>query len=98
MMKGLGREFGRRLREIRIERDLSLKQLAGRSGVSLSSLGRYERGRSFPSLDGAVSLAEALEVTVDYLATGAGPKRRASPIALRVERALEAIDSLPSNV
>ncbi len=91
-------EFGERLREIREERSLSMKQLAGRSGVSLSALGRYERGKRFPGLDSAVLLAEALDVPVDYLATGRGPKHSLPPATARIEEALAAIESMPSTV
>ncbi len=95
MAKAQRREFGRRLRKTRIDRGFSMKQLAGRVGISLSALGRYELGRRFPGLDSAVSLAEALDVPVDYLATGKGPEHRISPFTARVEEALEAIESLP---
>jgi transcriptional regulator with XRE-family HTH domain len=95
MTKADRREFGRRLREIRLDRPLSLKQLAGRAGVSLSALGRYERGRTVPGLDAAVALAEALDVSIDYLATGKGPGRLNSSSSSLLERIIQAIESLP---
>ena len=97
MIKADRREFGERLREIRIERDLSMKQLAGRTGISLTALGRYERGRMYPGLDVAIILSSALDVSVDYLATGRGPRSRSSQ-SPRIERALQAIETLPSDL
>lgn len=98
MTKADRREFGGRLRDIRIERDLSMKQLAGRLGLSLTALGRYERGLMYPGLDVAVALSAALDVSVDYLATGRGSRAHGSPLLPRIERALQAIESLPQGL
>jgi len=95
MTKADRREFGERLREIRLDCSLSLKQLAGRAGVSLSALGRYERGRTVPGLDVAAALAEALDVSIDYLATGKGPRRRSFLSSSLLERIIQAVESLP---
>lgn len=40
-----------RLRELRSERDLRLKDVAARSGLSVPYLSDLERGRTNPSLD-----------------------------------------------
>ena len=94
------REFGGRLREVRADRSLSMKQLAGRVGVSLTVLGRYERGRVAPGMEVLVALGEALDVSIDYLATGVGPRRRtpSSPRADAIERIIEAINLLPRSL
>jgi transcriptional regulator with XRE-family HTH domain len=98
MTRAERKEFGERLREVRIDRSLSMKQLAARSGVSLTALGRYERGRSVPGLDVALALSKVLDVLVDYLATGEGPQRRSTSQSPRIERIIEAIESLPGEV
>ena len=59
-----------RLKEIRTARDLTLKELANRTGLSVSYLSDIERGRTNPSLNTLESLAIALEMTVIDLLTG----------------------------
>ena len=62
--KGL---VGKRLKEAREERGLSRGQLSKLSGVSINTLGNNERYFFEPSLYNAVCLAEALEVSLDWL-------------------------------
>ncbi|WP_119072001.1 helix-turn-helix domain-containing protein [Aggregatilinea lenta] len=59
-----------RLKEVRMARDLTLKALAERSGLSISYLSDIERGRTTPSLSTLESLATALEMTVIDFLTG----------------------------
>lgn len=68
--KGLGRspeermhrEIGARLRRARQERGLTLKQLASRTGLSLSQISQIERADSSASLSSLYRLAAALDV------------------------------------
>jgi XRE family transcriptional regulator, regulator of sulfur utilization len=59
-----------RLKEVRISRDLTLKGLAERTGLSVSYLSDIERGRTNPSLTTLETLAVALDITVLDLLTG----------------------------
>ena len=59
-----------RLKEVRTARQLTLKELAARSGVSVSYLSDLERGRTTPSLGTLELLATALAMTVIDLLTG----------------------------
>ena len=43
--------FGTRLHEWRTERHLTLKEVAGALGVSISIVSEWERGHRFPSVD-----------------------------------------------
>lgn len=45
----------------------SQTDLAEASGVSRVMIGKYERGEAVPSLDAAKKIADALEVSLDYL-------------------------------
>ncbi len=92
------KEFGKRLRDARALRSLSMKQLAARSDVSLTSLGRYERGNIVPGLDVVLALSKALDVSIDYLATGESPRRQSTSTSPRLERIIEAIECLPAEV
>lgn len=57
-------DVGGRLRELRQERDLSMRSLARLSGLSTNALSMIERGRTSPSVSTLYKLSEALEVPI----------------------------------
>jgi len=59
--------FGERLRQLRDEKDFSLRELADKIGVSAAFLSDIELGRRFPAEDKLVALADALSVDVAEL-------------------------------
>ena len=59
--------FGKRLREARERRGLSLKELAERAGAHVSNLSCYETGKRIPSLELFITIAGVLGVSADYL-------------------------------
>jgi transcriptional regulator with XRE-family HTH domain len=59
--------FGDRLAEIRRKKKISQDELAKKIGVHAPVIGRYERGEVKPSIEVAVKIAEALNVSLDYL-------------------------------
>ena len=75
--------LGAQLRALRKTRDLTLEQLAARSGVSAGLLSQVERGQGNPRFNTLVQVAHALSVPVASLfrseATG-------SPVVRRAER------------
>ncbi|GAW28553.1 helix-turn-helix domain-containing protein [Carboxydocella sp. ULO1] len=58
--------IGKRLHELRVEKQLSLRKLAKKSGISHSFLCDIERGRSQPSLDTLGKLADTLGVKIEF--------------------------------
>ena len=60
--------FGSRLREARLNKSRSRRELAEISGMSENSISLYERGQVEPSLFAATCLADALGVSLDWLA------------------------------
>jgi len=64
--------LGRILRQQRIMRELTLRQLSAMSGVSSSHLGRIERGERFPSARILRKLANPLGIAEGELFTLAG--------------------------
>lgn len=60
--------IGTRVREIRKFRRLTGKELAGLAVISQAELTNIEKGKRSPGFDIIEKLAEALEVTLDYLA------------------------------
>lgn len=62
--------IGQRLREIRREKGLTLKQLADSSGLTLTYLSDVERDQTRPSLKALLRIASALEVSMADLLSG----------------------------
>lgn len=59
--------FGERLTTVRKAKKISQDELAKRIGVHAPVIGRYERGEVKPSIEVATKIADALEVSLDYL-------------------------------
>lgn len=59
--------FGERLQKARKERKVSQDELAKMLGVHAPIIGRYERGEVKPSIEVAAKIADALDVSLDYL-------------------------------
>ena len=59
--------FAQRLKELRIENNLTQTQVAVKLGIRQQSYARYENGEGEPSLDTLVAIAKQYNVTVDYL-------------------------------
>jgi transcriptional regulator with XRE-family HTH domain len=70
-MAGMLDGFAQRLRELRKRNNLSQTELGQLAGLHYTHIGRFERGTSRPSGDTLKRLADALEVTSDYLLDGA---------------------------
>ena len=70
-----GTGLGPRLRLVRADRQLSVRELARRVGCSASLISQIERGVSVPSVGVLYSLATELSSSLDYLlfGSGAGP-------------------------
>ena len=62
-----GNSFGKRLREIRTSKNISIKTLAEKIGVMETYIPQLERGMKTPSFDTLIYIANALNVTADEL-------------------------------
>jgi transcriptional regulator with XRE-family HTH domain len=82
--------IGDRLREARKNRRLTQEELSELSGVARENIGRYETGKSQPSIDVLLRLADALEVSTDYLF-----ERDAEPTRTRVRSMREILNEDP---
>ena len=60
-------DFGSRLKAVREEKGLKREDVAKKIGTSGAIVGRYERNERTPSIAIAKNIAEALEVSLDYL-------------------------------
>ena len=60
-------DFGNRLKVVREEKGLKREDIAKQIGTSAAIIGRYERNERTPSVDIAKKIAEAMDVSLDYL-------------------------------
>ena len=59
-------ELGRRMRKLRIERRMTLKQVEQAAGLSATHLSEIERGRTSPTIGALVRIARALDKEASY--------------------------------
>ena len=59
--------FCERVKELRIENNLTQKQLADKLQTTNSSVCDWEKGRSQPDLKTLANMAQLFQVSVDYL-------------------------------
>ena len=81
--------FGQRIIQIRKEKNMSQEQLAKALKATPTTIGRYERDEVKPSIEVAVKIAQALEVSLDYL-TGY------SKTAIKDKKMIERINTILS--
>lgn len=74
-MKTIEKQFGERVRELRLAKGLSQEELAFKSGVHRTYLGGIERGERNPSLKNITAIAKALDVTLSELFLFRGQRR-----------------------
>jgi len=81
-------ELGRRLRDLRRRRGLTLQALSEGSGISTGMLSQMERGLSAPSIRTLQRVAEALEVPIAWFFSGGGRSTAHEPtwVLRRTER------------
>lgn len=75
-------DLGEQIRRLRVEQNLTLEEVARRSGCSLGSLSQLERGKGNPAFFTLVNIAHALDVPLARLLH---VERSASPIVRRGE-------------
>lgn len=59
--------FGKKVFEVRKSKAISQAELAKLIGTKAPVIGRYERDEAKPSIEVATKIAQALEVSLDYL-------------------------------
>jgi transcriptional regulator with XRE-family HTH domain len=69
-------KLGREIRRWRHTRELTLAQVAERSGLNLGYLSQIENGKAVPSLDALISIARALDVPAAWLLVDSTPPPR----------------------
>ena len=62
--------FGKNLKDMRVEKNVSQDDLAKKIGVHANHISRYERDLSSPSIEVVQKIADALEISIDELVYG----------------------------
>mgnify|MGYP001050660792 CR=1 FL=1 len=62
--------FGDNLRTIRKEKGISQEDLAGLLNVSRQAISKWEQNNGYPEMEKVIQLAEALNISLDYLILG----------------------------
>lgn len=60
-------KFAERIKELRIERNISQRKLAKDTGYSQAAIARWEAGLQIPNIEVAIKFALYFKVTSDYL-------------------------------
>lgn len=60
-------KIGDRITQLRKQKGWSQTELAKKIGASREAIGKYERNEAVPSVETAKKIADAFEVTLDYL-------------------------------
>jgi transcriptional regulator with XRE-family HTH domain len=76
-------ELGRKLRQRRVVRGLSLQQVAEKSGVSLAQISQIERNISAPSLRSLQKICAALDMPMGWLFEPAAETRADGNVVVR---------------
>jgi transcriptional regulator with XRE-family HTH domain len=66
----LALNFGGRLKKIREARGLTQRDLSDRVGIELVQISRYERGQYLPNAETLASLAQVLDIDLNFLLLG----------------------------
>jgi transcriptional regulator with XRE-family HTH domain len=89
------KDIADRISRLRRSRGWKQKELAAKIGSSLFQVSKMERGRYVPRASTLVRLADALEVTVDFLLTGRRPRAPQAQGDPRLRERLAALEQLP---
>src|SRR6266581_6154904 len=84
-------ELGRRIRKLRVERRMTLKQVEQASDLSATHLSEIERGRTSPTIGALVRIARALDKEASYFIEA----EERSDVAHVTREASAALPSLP---
>ena len=60
-------DLGNKIKEVRNQKGIKREDLAQLIGTSAAIIGRYERNERTPSIEVAKKIAQALEISLDYL-------------------------------
>ncbi len=63
-------DFGERLKDLRVQKDMTQEDVASKLFVTKQAVSRWENGNCLPDVASLGKLAEIFDVNIDYLLTG----------------------------
>lgn len=92
-------DFGQRLKNLRLEQNLTQQELATAVGVSVIAVRNWERGTKKPAMDAIIALARELKITTDGLlnVSTTGIPRRSIILSPEEKKLLKIYQSLDSH-
>lgn len=90
--------IGRRIRQLRMARGLTLADVADRANLSTSMISAVERGRANSSVGTLIAIAEALGVKVGELFEAEGDRGRSPLIRRDEQRVVQVLEGLRRRV
>ena len=60
-------KFAERLKELRIENNLTISELSQKTGISIACISRWEKSLRVPNIDSIIILCNLFNCTADYL-------------------------------
>ena len=70
---------GERIRQLRIEHQMTQEELGARVGVQKAAIYKYENGLAEPDLDTLIRMADFFDTSVDYLIGYSDYERKVQP-------------------
>lgn len=92
--KPVSTAFGKRLRSLRREAELSQAQLANKVGVNHMTVNRWERGHWWPGSDTLIRIADVLGVDIGSLTAPANQSRSLEERVADLESEMAALDEV----
>ncbi len=62
--------FGKKLKELRLEKSLTQEHLAKLCGINQAQVARYEKGHNMPTKRTINQIAKGLDVSIEYFSNG----------------------------
>lgn len=87
-------EIGKRIREMRLRKGMTQKEVAGRCGMADSAIRKYESGRITPKTETIKKIASALGTDPLYLQEGIALAEGIEKIRSAASGAIETIDNI----
>jgi transcriptional regulator with XRE-family HTH domain len=88
---------GKIIADLREQKGWSQSELADKSSVSRVMIGKYERGEAVPSIEAAKKIADAFDVSLDYL-VGEGINSKFDKKTMKRLQDLELLDESRRNI
>lgn len=67
LMNNNGNKFCERLKELRLENNLTQVQLSKKTGISQAGIAKWETGDRTPNVECLITLAKFFKCSIDYL-------------------------------